>query len=198
MPPPQWGSNYASQGQGYGSYGPPQSHQSGYNNSWNWNVPQGSGGAPQGGPGPNQAGPQGDIYSRSASAGAPGSAGTVPPGTGPNPKTPDYSYSNYGAYSQVAVKFKTPRPDWQIALLQCAFCFFFFPPSRTRVRMERRDGAMVQMGHQRAATARPAIRRILQCQVRNHLITRNGPPRDSQIGTQLETRIEPAVRNCGH
>lgn len=106
MPPPQWGSNYASQQQSYGSYGPPQGPQSGYSSNWNWNMPQGSAGAPQGAPGPNQGGPQGDVYSRSASGG-PAPAAAAPP-SGPTPKTPDYSYSNYGGYSQDSTTYGGP------------------------------------------------------------------------------------------
>lgn len=106
MPPPQWGSNYPSQQQSYGSYGPPQGPQSGYSNNWNWNMPQSSGGPGQGGPGPTQGGPQGDIYSRAASSAGPASGGPAPPGSGPTQKTPDYNYGNYGAYSQVLLHFK--------------------------------------------------------------------------------------------
>ncbi|KAL0271730.1 UNVERIFIED_CONTAM: hypothetical protein PYX00_008724 [Menopon gallinae] len=112
MPPPQWGSNYASQQQSYGSYGPPQGPQSGYSNNWNWNMPQSSAGPGQGGPGPTQGGPQGDIYSRAASNAGPGSGGPAPPGAGPTQKTPDYNYGNYGAYSQDSSNYGGPARSY--------------------------------------------------------------------------------------
>jgi len=99
---PQWGSNFGGppQQQGYGSYGPQGTPQSGYGGNWNWNMAQ-NGPPGQGGPqGPSGApGPQGDMYSRATGAGAatPSGPGPAAPGAaGAQKAGADYG-AGYGA-----------------------------------------------------------------------------------------------------